>query len=258
MNCTPTPRARQAHFGKLTLKNKMIALRMKPAPRYSWQLSFYSNRKPCWSGKALMNSWLGTWCLWVLPWNLLSDYGKLDGTYPLGIGRELGQKASRWGSSCSALALAGSDCIPIRSKTCTQETCLFNRLLTVFFIFLYSSWGSHGKYTGVVCHSLLQWILFCQNSPLWPIHRGWPYTAWLIASLNYASPLPRQGSERDHKWHHRCNGHELGQASGDGEGQGSLVCCSYWGCKELDTTGWLNSHNCIFTMISFFLFCNIL
>ena len=195
MNCTPTPRARQAHFGKLTLKNKMIALRMKPAPRYSWQLSFYSNRKPCWSGKALMNSWLGTWCLWVLPWNLLSDYGKLDGTYPLGIGRELGQKASRWGSSCSALALAGSDCIPIRSKTCTQETCLFNRLLTVFFIFLYSSWGSHGKYTGVVCHSLLQWILFCQNSPLWPIHRGWPYTAWLIASLNYASPLPRQGSD---------------------------------------------------------------
>ena len=24
--------------------------------------------------------------------------------------------------------------------------------------------GSHGKYTGVVCHSLLQWIMFCQNS----------------------------------------------------------------------------------------------
>ena len=159
MNCTPTPRARQAHFGKLTLKNKMIALRRKPAPRYSWQLSFCSNRKPRWSGKALMNSWLGTWCLWVLPWNLLSDYGKLDGTYPLGIGRELGQKASRWGSSCSALALAGSDCVPNRSKTCTQETCLFNRLLTVFFVFLYSSWGSQSKYTGVVCHSLLHEVL---------------------------------------------------------------------------------------------------
>ena len=37
-------------------------------------------------------------------------------------------------------------------------------------------------------------------------------------------------------WHHRCNGHELGQASGDGEGQGGLACCSPWGCKESDMT----------------------
>ena len=27
-------------------------------------------------------------------------------------------------------------------------------------------------------------------------------------------------------WHHRLNGHEIEQAPGDGEGQGSLVCCS--------------------------------
>ena len=44
-------------------------------------------------------------------------------------------------------------------------------------------------------------------------------------------------------WHHRCNGHELRQSSGDGEGQGSLSCCSPWGCKELDTTGWLKNNN---------------
>ena len=30
------------------------------------------------------------------------------------------------------------------------------------------------------------------------------------------------------------------QTLGDGEGQGSLVCCSPWGHKELDTTEWLN------------------
>ena len=36
-------------------------------------------------------------------------------------------------------------------------------------------------------------------------------------------------------WHHRLNGHEFVQAPGDGEGQGSLVCCSPWDCKELDT-----------------------
>ena len=34
------------------------------------------------------------------------------------------------------------------------------------------------------------------------------------------------------RWHHQCNVHELGQTSGDGEGQGGLACCSPWGCKE--------------------------
>ena len=38
-------------------------------------------------------------------------------------------------------------------------------------------------------------------------------------------------------WHHPCNGHELGQISGDDEGQGRLACCSPCGHKELDTTG---------------------
>ena len=37
-------------------------------------------------------------------------------------------------------------------------------------------------------------------------------------------------------WHHRLNGHEFEQALGDGEGQGSLVCCRPWGRKELDVT----------------------
>ena len=31
--------------------------------------------------------------------------------------------------------------------------------------------------------------------------------------------------------HHWCNEHELGQTLGYGEGQGSLACCSPWGCK---------------------------
>ena len=42
-------------------------------------------------------------------------------------------------------------------------------------------------------------------------------------------------------WHHWFNGHEFEQAPGVGDGQGSLVCCSPWGCKELDMTEWLNS-----------------
>ena len=41
-------------------------------------------------------------------------------------------------------------------------------------------------------------------------------------------------------WHHRLDGHELEQAPGVDDGQGTLVCCSPWGRKELDTTEQLN------------------
>ena len=41
-------------------------------------------------------------------------------------------------------------------------------------------------------------------------------------------------------WHHQVDGHEFEQALGVGDGQGSLVCCSPWGCKESDTTEQLN------------------
>ena len=36
--------------------------------------------------------------------------------------------------------------------------------------------------------------------------------------------------------HHRLTRHEFEQAPGVGDGQGSLACCSSWGCKELDMT----------------------
>ena len=41
-------------------------------------------------------------------------------------------------------------------------------------------------------------------------------------------------------WHHWLNGHEFEQALGVGDGQGSLMCFSLWGCKESDTIDWLN------------------
>ena len=42
-------------------------------------------------------------------------------------------------------------------------------------------------------------------------------------------------------WHHRLNGHELGQTPRDSEGQGDLACCSPWGHKELGRAWWLNN-----------------
>jgi len=37
-------------------------------------------------------------------------------------------------------------------------------------------------------------------------------------------------------WYHQLDGHEFEQASGDGDGQGILVCCSSWGSRESDMT----------------------
>ena len=41
-------------------------------------------------------------------------------------------------------------------------------------------------------------------------------------------------------WHHQLDGHELEQALGVDDGQGSLACCSPWGHKELDTAERIN------------------
>ena len=37
-------------------------------------------------------------------------------------------------------------------------------------------------------------------------------------------------------WHHQLDGHKFEEALGVSEAQGSLVCCSSWGCKESDIT----------------------
>ena len=43
-------------------------------------------------------------------------------------------------------------------------------------------------------------------------------------------------------WHHEFNGHEFEQAPGDGEEEGSHVCCSLWDHKESDRTEQLNNN----------------
>ena len=42
--------------------------------------------------------------------------------------------------------------------------------------------------------------------------------------------------------------HEFEQTLGDSEGQGSLECCSLWGCKESDTTYWLGNNSTLDTI----------
>ena len=56
-------------------------------------------------------------------------------------------------------------------------------------------------------------------------------------------------------WHHRLNEHQFEQTLEDGEGQGSLVCSSPWGCKEADTTEGLNNNASIMNKLSPYFVC---
>ena len=75
----------------------------------------------------------------------------------------------------------------------------------------------------------------------------WPHHAksWLIGKDPDAGRdwgQEEKGTTEDEMagWHHRVNGHEFVWTPGVGVGQGGLVCCDSWGCKELDTTEQLN------------------
>ena len=54
-----------------------------------------------------------------------------------------------------------------QATTPMAEFLVITNNYTPRFAFPYCSWGSHGKNTGVVCHSLLQWTTFFQNPSLW-------------------------------------------------------------------------------------------
>ena len=76
---------------------------------------------------------------------------------------------------------------------------------------------------------------------LWPPHAK----SWLIGKDSDAGRdwgQEEKGITEDEKagWHHWFDWHESGWTPGVGDGQGGLVCCDSWGCKELDTTEWLN------------------
>ena len=68
---------------------------------------------------------------------------------------------------------------------------------------------------------------------------------WFIGKDPDSGKGQRQEKKRTTKdemigWHHWLNGHAFEQTLGVANGQGSLVCCSPWGCKESDMTESLN------------------
>ena len=66
---------------------------------------------------------------------------------------------------------------------------------------------------------------------------------WLIGKVPDAGEDWRwgeKGTREDEmvRWHHWLNGHEFEQALGVGDGQGSLACCSPWGCSQTWLSTW--------------------
>ena len=71
----------------------------------------------------------------------------------------------------------------------------------------------------------------------WPPHAK----SWLIGKDSDAGRDwgQEKKSTKEHEmagWHLQLNGHEFGWTPGVGDGQGGLVCCDSWSCKESDMT----------------------
>ena len=71
----------------------------------------------------------------------------------------------------------------------------------------------------------------------------WPpdVMSWLIgkdpdAGKDWGQKKKGMAEDETVRQHHWLKGHESEQIQGDSEGQGSLVCCSPWGGKELGMT----------------------
>ena len=50
-------------------------------------------------------------------------------------------------------------------------------------------------------------------------------------------------------WHHPLDGHEFEQAPGVGDGQGSLICCNPWGCKETRLNDWTELTDALYQLM---------
>ena len=100
---------------------------------------------------------------------------------------------------------------------------------------------------------------------IYGVAQSWTWLKRLSSSSSRGQEEKETTGDEMVRWHHWLNGHEFEQTLEDGEGQGSLVCCSPWGHKEADmrkglnkttttiTSGLRNLH-CLLTIWISFLF----
>ena len=76
---------------------------------------------------------------------------------------------------------------------------------------------------------------------LWPSHaKNWFIGKDFDAGRNWGQEEKGTTEDEMAGWHHCLDGRESVWTPCIGDGQGGLVCCNSWGCKESDTTEWLN------------------
>ena len=76
---------------------------------------------------------------------------------------------------------------------------------------------------------------------LWPPDvKNWFIRKDLDAGKDWRQKEKRITEDEMVGWHHWLDRHEFEQALGNGDGQGSLACCSPWSRKESDTAEQLN------------------
>ena len=61
------------------------------------------------------------------------------------------------------------------------------------------------------------------------------------ARKDWGSEEKKETEDETVRWQHWLNGHESEQTLGDSKGQGSIMSCISWGCKESENTLWLNN-----------------
>ena len=82
-------------------------------------------------------------------------------------------------------------------------------------------------------YSLKGLILLCWDFILWPPDgKNWFTGKKPDAGKDWRQEEKGVTEDEMVGWHHQLDGHEFGQASGVGDGQGGLVCCTPWGRKE--------------------------
>ena len=131
------------------------------------------------------------------------------------------------------------------------------------------SWGSQGRipkwfaipFSSGPCFVRNQsWIFIGRTDAEAEAPICWPPDVknWLIGKDPEAGKdwgKEKKGTTEDKMvgWHHQLDGHEFEQALGVGDRQGSLACCSPWGCKESDTTERLNWTESVLKQFDFYL-----
>ena len=110
------------------------------------------------------------------------------------------------------------------------------------YVYIYLGFQNSQSYKKSILN--IHWKDWCWSSNIWatwweePTHWQRP---WCLGRFRAGGEGGERGSHPSGGvpsvgWHNRFNEHEFEQTLGDSEGWGSLVCCSPWDHKELDTT----------------------